>query len=830
MNRRSNASSLLLGSAVLGLLAPASAFAQDTATEEPIPGDIVVTARRVDERLSEVPISISVLSQEALTNRNIVQLADLATYTPGLAVNQRFGPERATFSIRGFNQDPGTSPSVGVYFAEVPGIRVQGGSLSGNTLAPGVFMDLQNVQVLKGPQGTLFGRNTTGGAVLLVPNRPTDQFEGWVEGQVGNYDMRRVQAVLNVPLADTFKVRFAVDRNKRDGYLRNRSGIGAKTFNDTNYLALRGTVLANLTPNLENVIMAHYSKSKTNGYAARLVSCNRATPTNPTNFNGIQAAAACDQLDRQTARGDGLLDVDVNTPGAFLNIEQWQIINTTTWEASDSITVKNIASYGQYRENSRISSFSDNLSVSARTPRIQVSAASPIVPLVAGTPFNLNVASVIPGQDGVGKFAWTEELQIQGKSEKFNWVVGGYYEKNREPNLDPRRNFVSLSCTNFDTVQCTDPFGIGSISEPRLKYDYDSKGVFAEGTYNFTERLALALGARYTFDRTHAEAENTRIVRVGTATQARVCTDTFRFNSGFNAAGRPNPLTVTSPTQCHTEFTEKSDDPTWTANLTYKPISNVMVYGRYARGYRQGGINTTAVAAETWKPETVDSFELGSKATFRGAVSGYLNVAAFYNKLKNTQVAGNTIPLPSSGLTQGTAIINGGKGTIKGFELDASVLLFDSLRLDVGYLYLDTRITGVPVSVPVAGGAITEIRPTVVNGSGLTFSPKNRVTATASYTLPLPPEQGDLSVSATFTHTDKQIANATALFGILPATDLLNLNLTWNRVLGSAFDAGVFGTNVTNKIYAVATTSSAAYDNILIGQPRIWGFRLRYNY
>jgi iron complex outermembrane receptor protein len=824
MKKQHRRIALLLTTAI-GMAPTLPAFAQ----EKP-EGDIIVTARRIEEKLSDVPISISVLSQQALTSRNVVQLADLANYTPGLAVNQRFGPERATFAIRGFSQDPGTSPSVGVYFAEVPGIRVQGGSLSGNTLGPGVFMDLQNVQVLKGPQGTLFGRNTTGGAILLVPNRPTDKFEGWVEGQLGNYDARRVQAVINIPLADTFKVRFAVDRNKRDGYLRNRSGIGPDTFNDTDYLALRGTVLAELTPNLENVAIVHYSKSMTNGYAARLISCNRATPTNPTNFNGVQAAAACDQIDRQAARGDGLLDVDVNTPGAFLDIEQWQVIDTTTWDASDSIRVKNIASYGQYRENSRISSFSDSPVVSARTPRIQVAPGAAIISLVPGTPFNLNVSSVIPGQDAVSKFAWTDEFQIQGKSEKFNWVLGGYYEKNREPNIDPRRNFVSLSCTNYDTQQCTDPFGIGSISESRNKYDYDSKGLFGEGTYDFTEKLALTLGARYTWDRSHAEAENSRIVRVGTATQARVCTDTFRFNSGFNAAGRPNALTVTSSDQCHTEFTEKSHDPTWNANLTFKPTAGIMLYGRYARGYRQGGINTTPVAAETWKPETVDSFEIGTKTTFHGAISGYLNAAAFYNKIHDAQVAGTTVPLPSSGLTSSIAILNAGVGTIKGLELDASALFFNSLRIDVGYTYLTTRITGIPASVPVAGGAITSITPTVINGSGLTFAPKNRVTATATYTVPLPPQSGDLSVSATFTHTDQQVANATALFGVLPATDLLNLNLTWNRVLGSAFDAGVFGTNVTNKIYAVATTSSAAYDNILLGQPRIWGARLRYNF
>jgi len=843
MSRQAHRIGLFL-SAAIGIAQAQVACAQDAA-DAAGEGEIIVTAQRTEQKLSEVPISITVLSQEALTNRNIVALTDLANYVPGLSTNQRFGPERATFAIRGFSQDNGTSPTVGVYFAEVPGVRVQGGGLAGSTIGPDAFMDLHNLQVLKGPQGTLFGRNTTGGAVLLVPNKPTDRFEGWVEGQVGNYRMHRFQAVVNVPLTENLKVRLAFDRNKRDGYLVNHSGIGPNDFNDSNYTAFRATVLANITPTLENSLIFHYSHIKNNGYAARLAVCDQklsASPgvdnpslpvsaTNPANFNGVQAAAACDQLDRQAARGDSLLDVDVNTPGAFLDIEQWQFINTTTWDASDHITLKNIASYGHFVENSRISSFSDNLLVSARTPFFRSAVGAAILPIAPGTPFNLNVSGVIPGQDATAKYAWTEELQLQGKFENFNWVAGGYMEINRQPKIDPRRNFVTLSCSNYDTMTCTDIFGIGSISESRNKYNYDSYGIYAQATYDFTRQLALTLGARYTWDTSYAEAANSRILRIGTPTQARVCTDTFRFNSGFNASGRPIALTVTDPMQCFTSFTEKSEKLTWNANLTYKPTDDIMLYGRYARGYRQGGINTTPVAVETWKPETVDAYEIGAKATFRGAVSGYFNVAGFYNKLHDTQITGSTTPLPSSGLTSSNAIINVGEGVIKGFELDASALFFDRLRLDVGYTHLETEINGVPTSIPVTGGAITSITPVVKNGSELTFAPKNRVTATATYTLPLPPESGDLSVSATFTHTDTQVANGTAgPIGILPATDLLNLTLNWNKVLGSAIDAAVFATNVTNKIYPVAVTFSAPYSTYLIGQPRIWGVRLRANF
>jgi iron complex outermembrane receptor protein len=803
------------------------ADAMEADAREAVLGEVIVTARRTEERLKDVPISISVFTQAALTDRNVVSPSDLATYTPGLTVTQKFGPERATFSLRGFIQDTSTSPTVGVYFAEVPGIRVQGGGLAGNTLGPGVFMDLQNVQVLKGPQGTLFGRNTTGGAVLLVPNKPTGRLEGWAEGQLGNYDMKRAQAVLNVPLADTFKVRFAVDRNAREGYMRNHSGNGPDDFNDADYLAIRGSALADLTPDLENNLVVQYSNSETNGYAGRIFSCNRNLPLDPTTVTGLTAAAACDQIDRQAARGDGLLDVDVVAPGGFLDIKQWQVINTTAWDASDTLLVKNIASYGQYLENSRISTFSESFRVSSRTPGLRLVPGGAITPLVAGTPFYNVIVDRVPGHPALERFAATEELQIQGKMDHFNWVVGGYTEINHQMGQSVRRNLILLSCTSPGAFQCTDPFGVGSASEARNVYDYDSYGFFGEGTYDLTDKFALTLGARYTFDKTSAEAQNSRIVRVGTATQARVCTDTLRFNSGLNAAGRPIPKTVASPAECHTDFEAKSDEPTWNLNLTYKPIDDVMAYGKYSRGYRQGGINVTAIGLESWKPETADAYEIGAKASFTGAVSGYFNIAGFYNQLRNQQVGASTVPRPESGLSQGNTILNVGKATIQGVEVDASTLLFDSLRLDVGYLFLDTKVNGIPVSVPVTNGPFFEVRPTVLDGSSLTYSPRNRVTVTATYSLPLPE---DVSLGATFVHTDKQVANASALFGILPPTDLLNLNATWTGIMRSPLDAAFFMTNATNEIYPVATTAGSGYDNILFGQPRVWGFRLRYNF
>jgi iron complex outermembrane receptor protein len=164
-----------------GLAEPTFAAKVDNGDEE-----IIVTARRKEERLQDVPISITVFNQKQLDDRNIVSAKDLVIYTPSLSANPRYGSEGTSFSIRGFVQDQFTAPSVAIYFADVVAPRGNTAFPVGDGAGPGSFFDLENTQVLKGPQGTLFGRNTTGGAILLVPKKPTSEFGGSAEISAGN--------------------------------------------------------------------------------------------------------------------------------------------------------------------------------------------------------------------------------------------------------------------------------------------------------------------------------------------------------------------------------------------------------------------------------------------------------------------------------------------------------------------------------------------------------------------------------------------------------------------------------------------------------------------
>jgi iron complex outermembrane recepter protein len=283
-------------------------------------------------------------------------------------------------------------------------------------------------------------------------------------------------------------------------------------------------------------------------------------------------------------------------------------------------------------------------------------------------------------------------------------------------------------------------------------------------------------------------------------------------------------------------------------------MDDILLYAKYARGYRQGGINFTNPGVETWEPEKLDSFELGAKTSFRGgAVSGYFNIAGFYNKLSNQQFFAGLIPTPAAaatGVSGGAAIVNAGGSRIYGIEVDASALFFDSLRLDVGYAYLDTRVTQVAAAALQGDGSVLgqrlvgtpfgQILPRVQVGSPFNDTPKHKLTVTASYKLPLDESLGDIRIGGTWVKTSRYIndgsvpafVNGVGL-GVTPATDLLNLNLDWKGVGGSPIDVSAFVTNLTKETYNVASTgawASAGVGEILLNQPRFYGVRLRYNF
>ncbi len=823
-----------------GLLTSASAivlaFTSSAALAQESDSDtIIVTARRSEERLQDVPISITAFNQQQLANRNVVNAGDLARYTPSLTSNGRFGAESTSFAIRGFIQEGPTSPSAAVYFADVVGPRANGGTTAGNGAGPGSFFDLQNVQVLKGPQGTLFGRNTTGGAVLLVPQKPTGRFEGYVEGSVGNYDMRRIQAVVNLPLGNTFRLRLGIDRQTRDGYLRNVSYIpgiapvGPADFADTDYTAIRASAVADLTPNLENYTIASYSISSTNGFLPKMV---LAFPT------GYRADAYNAQV--AATRGN-YYDVSNGNPQAHQKIEQWQIINTTTWKSSDTLTLKNIISYSEFRQAQAASIYGDN-------------------GVTAGSPIHYNDAINItpgPGKYNVSQSTFTEEFQLQGRlaNDRFAYQAGAYLELS-EPLNGFQTTYSSsfLDCVNVIQLQCTDTRGrgtsngfggnlegrIGSVMVSRSQYHFRNLGVYAQGTYKIIDTLSLTGGIRYTSDVTSGLGQPLRINFPAANTPLFTCANPVAVVQGPLSGNRDadSPVIQNDPSRCNLYRRVASSKPTWLIDLDFKPTDRILIYAKYARGYRQGSVNVSSYGLETWQPEKVDTYELGLKTSFNGVVRGTFNVAGFYNDFSNQQlqlgtIACTTISLPQCPFTAGTGagISNAGKSRIKGIEVDTSFSPFKGFNVDVGYAYLDTKIVSISTpAVPVGFTALV----TAAAGGPIPLTPKNKYSLTASYTLPLEDNMGRVTVAATFTHQDSQGGSVSSLSsGLyqLPSQDLLNLNLNWSSVAGSPADISFFVTNLTKqKFYTFTTGASFGFDSAILNEPRMFGARLKYHF
>jgi iron complex outermembrane receptor protein len=756
------------------------------------PDEIIVSARRVEERLQDVPISITALNGDKLNSLNITGAESLARFVPGLIASSRYTAEQASFAIRGFTQELRTSASVGTYFADVVAPRGGGAALSGGDGAgPANLFDLQSIQVLKGPQGTLFGRNTTGGAILLIPNKPSDRFEGYLEGSYGNYNMFRVQGVLNIPISSSIRLRLGADQLSRAGYMRNISKAGPSRYSDIDYIAARAALAINITPDIENTTTGSLMVSDHVPAGFQVVRYN------PNLAVGL-AALAKTQVERLNATPDPY-DVDINLRNANTYTRQWQVINKTAWRVSDVVTLNNITSYSGIVQDLRLNNFGSDFS---DTPGTYVSSGLAFTPA---------------GQHINDQRNFTEELQAQGTAfdNKLNWQTGLYYEKSTPGSLvgtagpSTRTICADTVFETADDLRCIR----GSVNVSLLKVTFINMAAYGQGTYSLTDRLKLTAGLRYTYDRSRG---------LGIA-KVRL----FPTSGPFAQAG-PAVCEVGYTGDCSISSHTSSKRATWTVNLAYNPIPDIMVYGSWTRGYRQGAVNPAAApTAQTFEPESVDAYEIGAKTSFRGVISGVFNIAGYYNDLSNQQLQFALQPLVGFPGSSRTSNFNAGKSRIKGIEADASVRFGRFFRVDGSVNRLMTKL--ISITVPVFPGYT--LIPTADAGGVLPNSPKWSGNISGTFTLPIGDESGKIEVSALYRYQSiyrVQAASITDLLGT--AVKQVDLNLNWRDVMGAPVDLQFFANNVTNQL-TVTTVSglqrSLGFDSRQLGEPRTYGLRLK---
>jgi len=845
----SRVTSLWLTASALGIGLGQSAWSQDTARtigKEPSIDEVIVTARRVEERLQDVPISITVLTQDDLARNNVQSAKDIATYTPGLTTNNRYGTDNTTWTIRGFTQEQRTTSTVGTYFADVVAPRGSGATQGGDGAGPGALFDLQNVQVLKGPQGTLFGRNSTGGAVILVPRKPTGDLEGYVEGSAGDYGMYRGEGVLNLPLGDSFRMRFGVDHSERDGYLKNVGRIGGGPNGDdmgsVDYTAVRVSAVADLSANVENYTVATYAKSESTGSPPKILKCYpdtvaattahhdcTATPGSPANANGVAAQA---QMAREAS--SGFWSVSNPLPDALSDSEQWQVINTTTWQATDTLTVKNIVSYGEFRGDTNLDLFGFYLPIV--TPGTETNGNQV-------KPFNITHA--LPGHHTNAQSSLVEELQFQGRlaGGRLIWQGGLYYEANDPLGLSGIQSTTLTPCADIETLNCV-PLTNGANSLGRLSYSttkntFLGKAAYFQAGYDLTDQWKLTGGIRYTEDKMRSQFQvNAITITTNPPGNNVVCTNTPTFGAAGSATNPRLPLDQRF-NACVQTHTVETSAPTWLIGLDYKPIDDALLYVKYSRGYRQGGVASFgADKLQDFDAEQVDTYEIGGKASWHGAVPGYFNLSAFYNDFTDQQLQIGLQCIPTALCSQTTAIINAGKSRLQGVEIETGISPFEGLQLEASYAYLSTKVEEILDVTPLvvaAGLPFNDIRPIPV-GSPIPNAMPHKVIAGPTYTLPLPESVGKVSIGGTFIYQSKYRAVSDGVIGsnngVLPQAKWYNLNATWSDVVGLPMDVSAFVTNVNNaKIYLhVNDQQTGGLASYFIGEPRMHGVRLRYKF
>lgn len=782
--------------------------------------EVIVTAQRREQSLQDVAISMTVLDQEQISNADMSNSGDLAIYTPSLSTNQRFGSENASFSIRGFTQELRTTASVGVYFAEVVAPRGQTYQNSGDGAGPGELFDLRNVQVLKGPQGTLFGRNTTGGAILIEPKEPTDKLGGYVQVSAGNFGMRRRQAVVNIPVNDRFRLRFGVDEKERDGHLDNITDIGADRMGDVNYTSYRLSLLWDMTDSLTNYTILTDVDSDTNGYAPQLFACNPSMDPNETPLFPLISPGCESQLERYDPHGEGFYDTVSTVPTPVTEIDTQRLINKTSWAVMPDITLNNIFGYSYLRTLNYQDFFGTQF------PETQSTFVELGLPAGLADPNREFITAIgvrNPGMPVTSQETWVEEVQVQGLSfdGRLDWQAGVYYETSRPDGVSGYSPVVLISCDpstlegDPSRYNCFDPTAgsLGSgVQNVELETEYVNKAVYSQATFDVFEWLSVTAGARYTWDDTRGE----------------LSFNFHKFTGGVRQQG----------TGSFEQAKQSSEAPTGLIEIQYRPLPDVMLYGKYVRGYRQGSVNMAAdPGIQTHDQETVDTYEIGAKTTFNWLVSGRFNVALFDNEFKGMQLQAGYIS-PNKGAT--TAIFNAGSSEIRGAEAELFVRIFEGLTLSASYSRLITELLEQENNrekVEEAGGSLAGVTfiPIAEVGDELPFAPDKAYTASLNYRLPLPESIGEISLGTTYVYTGEQRAAASSAspFAMLDAYSLQNYNLGWAAILRLPLDLSVFVTNVHEERYTTYISgayNALGFENRQVGQPRMYGARLRYRF
>ena len=673
---------LLLAGAALSALIAMPAYAQDAAgaatsaedtqtsdgTVPANPGDIVVTAQRRSERLQDVPIAITVISGDAISAKGAVNIEGAQYLVPalnfrksGTSINQSLflrGVGTSTFSIAG---EPSVSTVVdGVVF-----------SRAGEAFSD--LVDIERIEVLRGPQGTLFGKNASAGVVNIVSKRPTDEFGGMAEGgfYFDNGREYRARAAVNVPFSDGTGLRVTGFYGNYDGNIFNAAANVNRRVNGYEHYGVRGIFVAEFSPDITLTLIGDWRRSDDD-------CCAEVIGTTPGAAGTITAGAVQSALGGAPFLGDESRTIRQNL---ITRTEEESYGGSAQLDLTlDDQTVTSITSYRRY-DNTEIrdGDFLDQ-------------------PYVG-----LNQLHDVGPQSGK---TFTQELRLTSPGNEFvDYVIGGFYSWADTERTFTRNDIVCLPqvlpvttlipCGSAASIPSTFPTGTATFGST-----FKNLAFFGQATINVTDRFGVIGGLRYSLDQLDV------------------------FHSRTTALAGPGIAGSFGPFRGKTTNTNLSSR----LGLQYELSRQSSLYATFAMGYKGPAFNVFfnlgATGTNAIEPETADSFEIGSKNSFfNGRL--VLNLAAYYAKYKNFQ-ANNPDTVAGVLVTRFT---NAGDISTRGGEIDLLWRPVDDLTISGGLAYTDAKVD--QFRVP-SNGNITGVVP---SGTVLGYAPEFKGSLGIDYRL-----------------------------------------------------------------------------------------------
>jgi iron complex outermembrane receptor protein len=873
--------------AAFAVTMPAAALAQDTTTnggaaahaaqadDEGRLTEVVVTARRRSESLQSVPVAVTALSPTNLAQQGIVGPTQLSRVTPSLQTTTNPGSQNSVlYTLRGQGTgEPNLAQdqAVGTYQDGVYIPRPAGATAS--------FFDLERVEVLKGPQGTLFGRNTTGGAInILTRGADFDGYHGYVSAELGNYKDVQASAAVNIPLVDDkLAVRVALQRWFRQGYGHSLV-TGQHIGGDHDDTVARASIRFNPTDRLTIDLKGEYTRASLNGLLAvpRVYVPSASAGQNPSGgFGGpvvsyadpggigsIEAATELGLLPSFAGgliaggRGDflGLFGYPPAAANAALAAGAGAILNaikadnadgfytnstnlvqfdryhhimlggTLTYDITDHVQFKSITGYRKYEQNTGVDT--------------------------DGTQFGFQSANAGPfvnNQPTTRDHYFSQEGNLSGNSfdGRLIWVAGAYYSSEAGSDI-----------TGGQSVPAINPYAFLNDAQ---RVTSKTWSVYTQDDFKVTDRLTLTGGVRYTEERKFVNSEsrfldlgslvgtpltgnNQAFTGVGGSPTAitnltgprYVCSTGVNFTSGVNAGF---PLVTTNPADCAASKRGKFTGVSYLASANYQVLPDVLLYVKTSRGFRGGSVPFRDITKPVAQPEKATDIEVGVKGDFLDRRLR-VNVAAYRTKYDNKQ---ETVLSPVSGAwaNSGLSIYlsNAAKATIHGFEGEVYAKPTSRLSISGSVSYLRGKYDSYPNAFTLTGVPVGD-----VSGERLEV-PEWQYSLSASYELDVP--GGKLVPAATWSWIDgspnirrnidpalgnlpNQLVNTYGGLNSLGSLGLLSLRVDYNMEKGMS--VSFFMNNALNKKYAAAALTEAftgGVQSVYPGEPRMFGFILR---